>query len=64
MQYLFSQGAAEDREPFDEPAHEFGLGWKHEIGRGSVLEIGLIENAITADNSPDFGIHVGFRRRF
>lgn len=64
VQYLFSQGAAEDRSPFDEPAHEFGFGWKHEIGRGSVLEIGLIENAITADNSPDFGIHVGFRRRF
>ena len=29
-----------------------------------VLEIGLIENTVTVDNSPDFGVHVGYTQRF
>ncbi len=61
LQYLVSEGVAETRDPFDENAHELGIGWKREVSPNTVLEIGLIENAITADNSPDFGIHLGLK---
>lgn len=64
LQYLLSQGVAETRDPFNESSHEIGLGLKREVSRGTVFEIGIIENAITADNSPDFGIHMGLRYRF
>ena len=43
---------------------EVTLGWKWEAVQRGVLEVGIIENLISFDNSPDFGIHVGFSRRF
>ena len=64
LQYLLSEGAALDRDPFDDPSHELHFGWKGEIRPGTVLELGLIENIIDADNSPDFGLHFGLRHRF
>jgi thioredoxin-related protein len=64
LQYLVTEGAALDREPFDESTHEIAFGWKGEIHTGTVLEIGLLENVINADNSPDFGLHFGIRHRF
>lgn len=64
LQYLVSEAVAEDRAPFDDSAHEITLGWKGEIRPGTVLEIGLIENVINVDNSPDFGLHFGIRHRF
>ena len=64
LEYLINEGVAVDREPFDDPTHEVHLGWKGEIHRGTVLEIGLIENIINVDNSPDFGLHFGLRHRF
>lgn len=45
------------------PTHEITLGWKGEVARDAVLEIGLVENVITFDNSPDFGVHGGFSYR-
>lgn len=64
LQYLISEGVAVDRDPFDDPAHEIHVGWKGEIRSGTVLEIGLIENIIEVDNSPDFGLHFGLKHRF
>ena len=64
LQYLVNEGAAVDRDPFDKITHEVHFGWKGEIRTGTVLEIGLIENIINADNSPDFGLHFGLRFRF
>jgi phenylpropionate dioxygenase-like ring-hydroxylating dioxygenase large terminal subunit len=64
LQYLGSQGAAEDLGPFSETANEVTLGWKAELRPAGVLELGLIENVATFDNSPDFGVHVGFTQRF
>jgi hypothetical protein len=40
------------------------LGWRGEILERTVLEIGLIENVVTYDNSPDFGVHIGLAYRF
>lgn len=59
FQYLISQGAAEDWLEFSDPSHEVLLGWKIEVVPGAVFEMGLIENLVIPDNSPDFGFHVG-----
>lgn len=64
LQYLVTDGVAESRDPFDDPSHEIDLGWKREIGSGLVLELGLIENIIEVDNSPDFGLHFALLKRF
>lgn len=63
-QYLLSEGVTEHLGRFSEPSHEITLGWKGEILRGTVLEVGLIENVIVSDNSPDFGLHAGISLRF
>jgi len=52
------------RAPFDEASFEVSAGWKREITSGTVLEVGLIENIIDSDASPDFGVHFGIRHRF
>ena len=59
IQYLLSEGVATDRRPFSENANEISLGWKRELKPGVTLELGIIENAVVADNSPDFGLHFG-----
>jgi thiol-disulfide isomerase/thioredoxin len=64
LQYLGSQGAAVDPAPFNEFSHELVVGWKWELRPAGVLELGLIENIITFDNSPDFGVHAAFIQRF
>jgi hypothetical protein len=64
VQYLVSQGVAIDLREFSRPSYELTFGGKFEIAPMTVLEIGLIENVITFDNSPDFGIHGGLRVRF
>ncbi len=50
--------------PFAESSNEVTLGWKAEVRKLGVLELGLIENIVTFDNSPDFGIHAAFTQRF
>lgn len=64
FQYLWSQGAVLRFGPFSEPSHEIGLGLKIEVTKGTVFEIGAIENIVVFDNSPDFGIHAGLTVRF
>jgi thiol-disulfide isomerase/thioredoxin len=64
LQYLGTQGVAKDLGVFSETSNEVVLGWKWEIGQAGVLEIGLLENIVVFDNSPDLGFHVGFTRRF
>ena len=51
-------------DPFSEASHEITLGWKWEVVPQGVLEIGVVENLVTFDNSADFGIHAGFTQRF
>lgn len=58
LQYLASQGVAEDLRPFSRASHELTLGWRGDFG-SLALQVGLIENLFTFDNSPDFGVHVG-----
>ena len=58
-QCLISQGVAKDLREFSDPSYEVTFGGKFEIVPRMVLEAGLIENLVTFDNSPDFGVHVG-----
>jgi hypothetical protein len=64
LQYLLTEGLAPDFGPFADPSHEITIGWKWEVVSKTVIEVGLIENLVTFDNSPDFGIHAGVVRRF
>jgi len=64
LQYLGSQGAAKDLGVFSDTSNEIVLGWKWEVRDAGVLEIGLLENVVSFDNSPDFGVHVAFTQRF
>jgi rhodanese-related sulfurtransferase len=59
LQCLVSQGVAKDLREFSDPSYEVTFGGKFEIVPRVVLEAGLIENVITFDNSPDFGLHMG-----
>ncbi len=63
-QYLLTTGVARDLDAFSAASNEITLGWKWEVVRNTVLEVGLMENVITFDNSPDFGLHVGIAHRF
>jgi len=64
LQYLGSEGVAKDLGPFSSVSNEVIVGWKWELRPAGVLEIGLLENILSFDNSPDFGIHAAFTQRF
>lgn len=64
FQHLWTPGALEGFEELSRPAYELGLGLKVEICAGSVIELGLTENILVFDSSPDFGLHAGMSLRF
>ena len=63
-QYLYSDGLAIDLGELSDASHEVNLGFKWECSPGVVLEFALIENFLTTNNSPDFGLHGGVAWRF
>ena len=64
LQYLWTEGVAQDFGPFSDASNEITLGLKWEVYPRGTLEFGLIENIVEFDNSPDFGLHVGYTQRF
>lgn len=58
-QYLYSSAVIETIPDLDTASHEVHLGVKWRLGKAYVLDFALIENIITMDNSPDFGLHFG-----
>lgn len=58
-QYLYTSAAIKNLESLDEAAHEVNLGFKWRVGQRYMIDFALIENIITLDNSPDFGLHLG-----
>lgn len=64
VQVLASEGQANVPSPFSDWSHEVTLGVKGELWSGGVVELGLIENVIAHDNSPDFGAHLAVTQRF
>lgn len=63
IQWLASDGVTDVVDEFSSIANEVTIGWKGEVVTNGVLEIGIIENVATFDNSPDFGVHVAFTQR-
>ena len=62
VQYLYSQGVVPELGELSKPSHEIHLGYKWRFER-SVAQLGLIENIINLNNSPDFGLTFGLNYR-
>ncbi len=69
VQLLANSGIASSAGEMSEISTELTLGFKLEFpslafpGKKSILEFGLTENLFHFDNSPDFGVHLGFTLR-
>ncbi len=59
---LIQTGAAQSFPVLSEKRYQMMLGYSLRLTRRMQLEIGVLENAIRFDNTPDFGIHVGLSR--
>ncbi len=64
FQYMITEGLSPNFGPFAEDSNELIVGWKMEAWRNSVIEVGVIENPIGFDNTPDVGFHLGLTSRF
>jgi hypothetical protein len=60
-QYLYSTSVVETLPGLDDPSHELHFGLKFRVGKKSLMDISIIENIVSMDNSPDFGVHLGWR---
>ena len=62
-QYLYSGPSVKNIDVLDEASHEVHVGfkWKSKCG---LIEFALIENVVTMNNSPDFGLHGGWGFNF
>jgi hypothetical protein len=63
FQQLRSEGALRGYGHLSAASTEISLGIKVEAAAGVVFELGVIENIIVFDNSPDFGLHFGLTLR-
>lgn len=64
LQHQWVQGAVEGFGAFSQPSHEISLGTRIRISPDSVFEVGVVENIVVFDNSPDFGLHSGVTVQF
>lgn len=66
--YLYQDGVAKDRhfDPLWRSTNEFvaGIKWAPDGTDATLIEFGLIENAIHDANTPDVGLHLAVRLRF
>ncbi len=63
-QYMYSQGVVRGLPGLTDPSHEVYFGYKWRTHSGTSVELGLIENIIRDDNSPDFGFAFGLVHPF
>lgn len=64
-QYLAIEGALKENVgQLSQPSQEVTMGLKWQFEASSVLELGVIENIINHDNSPDFGVHLIITHQF
>lgn len=64
VQYLYGSAVIETFEALDKASHEVHLGFRWRLDKTYTLDFALIENIITMDNSPDFGLHLGLNAAF
>lgn len=62
-QYLWNEEALEGFDSFSKSSNEMDLGLQWFIPREGYLEFAIVENFITLDNSPDFGLHLAYSRQ-
>ncbi len=63
-QYLYSSSVVKEIWGLEKSSHEVHLGMKYNIGKNQTLDFAIIENLITMDNSPDFGLHIAISQQF
>jgi hypothetical protein len=61
---MYYEGALQDFGSLSDSSHEVDFGLKWQFTDGGIFEIGMIENIITYDNSPDFGFHLAYEHRW
>jgi hypothetical protein len=64
LEWLRTQDVKSGSEFFPGISNQIVVGWKWELKRSGVLEIGMLQNAVPYDASPDFGVHAAFTQRF
>ena len=64
FQYVFSEGVVKDFGSLSDSSHEVNIGFKWQLSSGSIIEFAMVENVVTYDNSPDFGLHLAFSHPF
>ena len=64
VQYNFHEGVINGLGKLSNYSHEIVLGFKWMTDHGGMVELGLIENIINTDNSPDVGLHFAYAYRF
>ena len=64
IHYIYHEGALETFGSLSDASHELDLGFRWQLSSGNIIEFALIENIITFDNSPDFGLHLAYEYRF
>lgn len=63
-QYVYGSAVIKTLEALDKASHEVHLGFRWRLNQTYMLDFALIENIITMDNSPDFGLHLGLNAAF
>ncbi len=64
LQHHWAQGTVKNYGSLSRPSHEVVLGTRIRISADSVFELGVVENIVVFDNSPDFGLHSGVAVQF
>jgi hypothetical protein len=64
VQYLFHEGVLDDYDELGDYSHEIVFGFQYMTDHGGMVELGLIENVVNTDNSPDVGLHFAYAYRF
>jgi len=56
-QILAESGVARDFHQFSDATYEVMLGYRRHLSPGVSMDIGILENILAFDNSPDIGFH-------
>ena len=64
VEWLRTQDVKNGSDIFPGISNQIVVGWKWELRPSGVLEIGILQNAVPYDASPDFGVHAAFTQRF
>jgi hypothetical protein len=64
FEWLRMQGPDTHSNFVPEISNQIIFGWMWELRPSRVLEIGMLQNAVPYDASPDFGVHAAFTQRF